>query len=158
MVIAVALIIIALKKPNAEVIQVPVDNTPAIQQPASVVPKQAVLPTSTLQATYTYKQHGFTMELPTGYIPQEQVSEGGPSISINLPNGSHLTYITNASWWVEKVLPDYTFVETRKIGNTLFNVYTYGPQTIYWYKQGNVAYEFTGDTNLLKTFAFGGWN
>jgi hypothetical protein len=28
----------------------------------------------------------------------------------------------------------------------------------YWFKQGNVAYEFSGDISQLETFKFVGWN
>lgn len=115
-------------------------------------------PTQAASATYTYKSHGFTIQLPRGYIPREQASEGGPSIDIGLPNNSHLNYVTDASFWVQNVLPQYTFTGTQKIGSTTFNVYNYGNHVFYWYKQGNVAYEFSGDINLLKTFEVGGWD
>ncbi len=109
-------------------------------------------------ATYTYKNHGFTIELPKGYNPIDQQSEGAPSYYIILPNNSRLGYWTDASWWEKYSLPEYTFLRNEKIGETLFKVYSYGGTTYYWFKQGNVGYEFTGDLELLKTFKFVGWN
>ena len=119
----------------------------------------------TSTATYTYKNHGFTMELPSGYIPFEEKSEGGPSVSITLPNYNHLTYWTDASWWAKYNLPEYSFYREETVGVTKFKVYlTLSKQVIYWFQQGNVGYEFSGQpqrgdpTELLKTFRFIGWN
>jgi hypothetical protein len=105
-----------------------------------------------------YHNHGFTMELPVGYTPNEMESEGGPAISITLPNTSHLSYVTDAAWWEQYNLPSYQYVKNEKIGVTTFKVYTYSGKTYYWFRQGNVGYEFFGDKNLLKTFTFVGWN
>lgn len=108
--------------------------------------------------TYTYTAHGFTIELPNGYIPAEEQSEGGPAISIPLPHNSHLTYVTDASFWEQFTLPSYTYLRDQKIGSTTFKVYNYDGFTIYWFKQGSVGYEYSGDTNQLATFRFVGWN
>jgi len=114
--------------------------------------------------TYTYKNHGITMELPKGFIPTEEQSEGGPSISITLPNYNHLSYWTDASWWEKYSLPEYIYKGEETIGATTFKVYyTIGKQLIYWFQKGNVGYEFSGQpqkgdpTELLKTFKFVGW-
>ena len=53
----------------------------------------------------------------------------------------------------------------KKIGDATFKVYTYLGSNLYWFKMGNVGYEFsvqkfgvttdtTGLENLLKTFKF----
>ena len=120
------------------------------------IPKENPYPTTT-PATYTYKNHGFTMELPKGYIPHEEQSEGGPTIIITLPD-ANLNYWLDASWWVKYSLPEFTYVRDEKIGTTTFKVYTYSGQIYYWFKQGNVGYEFTGDIELLKSFKFVGWS
>ena len=111
--------------------------------------------------TYTYKNHGFTIELPAGYIPHEEESEGGPYISISLPSGG-LSYVKDVSWWVKYDLPSYTYVKSIKIGDTTFNVYAYSGVTFYWFRQGNVGYQFSGPKTakieeMLKTFKFVGW-
>ncbi len=114
--------------------------------------------------TYTYKNHGFTIELPAGYIPYEEQSEGGPAISITLPTGG-LAYATDATWWEKyNIAPSYTFIKNQKIGETTFKVYTYSGINFYWFKQGNVGYEFGVDDikktkfeDMLKTFKFVGW-
>ena len=111
--------------------------------------------------TYTYKNHGFTIELPAGYIPHEEESEGGPYISISLPSGG-LSYVKDVSWWVKYDLPNYTYIKSIKIGETTFNVYTYSGVTFYWFRQGNVGYQFSGPNTakieeMLKTFKFVGW-
>ncbi|OGI61815.1 hypothetical protein A2645_01025 [Candidatus Nomurabacteria bacterium RIFCSPHIGHO2_01_FULL_39_9] len=109
--------------------------------------------------SYTYTNHGFSIELPKGYVPVEQKSEGGPATSISLPNNSHLSYVTDAAWWEQyNILPSYTYIKDEKIGAHTFKVYSYGNFTFYWFKQGNVGYEFVGDIELLKTFKFVGWS
>lgn len=112
--------------------------------------------------TYTYKNHGFTIELPIGYVPHEGQSEEG--LSITLPD-SQLLYVTNATWWATHVFSSdnsYTYITDQKIGSTIFEVYNYtdgiGNTKFYWFKQGNVGYRFNGDTNILKTFKFVGWS
>ena len=110
-------------------------------------------------AMYTYKAHGFTMELPSGFVPTEQPSEGGPSSVLTLPNSSFLTYVTNAAWWEQNVVKSVFKTGEKRIGNTTFQVYSFPDgATTYWHKQGNVGYEFIGDIELLKTFKFVGWN
>ncbi len=118
-----------------------------------------------IKNTYTYKNHGFTIELPTGFIVKETPSEGGPAIFIPLPGNSHMTYVTNATFWEEHGISQYAYLRTEKIGTTMFKVYGYGatesPENYgvinYWFKQGNVGYQFSGDVELLKTFKFVGW-
>lgn len=75
--------------------------------------------------TYTYKNHGFTIELPKGYIPHEEQAEGGPAIMISLPNSSGINYLTDTSWWnkVNYFTSDKEYLRTEKIGETTFNVY-----------------------------------
>lgn len=121
----------------------------------------------TPQATYTYKNHGFTIELPKGFIPHEEQSEGGPAVMISLPIGG-LAYVTNASFWEQYNITGYTYIKDQKIGDTIFKIYSAPEGKLYWFKRGNVGYEFslfkfglTTDTvtfeNLLKTFKFVGW-
>ncbi len=142
------------------VVPVTTQTTSAVQQqPATTTAVQPQpVPPVVASTSYTYKDHGFTIELPKGFTPVEQKSEGGPAISISLPNNSHLSYVTNASFWEQYTIPSYQFVKNEKIGETTFKVYSYNNGTkFYWYKQGNVGYEFSGDVNLLKTFKFVGW-
>lgn len=119
-------------------------------------------------STYTYKNHGFSIELPKGFIPKEEQSEGGPALMISLPVGG-LAYVSDASFWERYNIPNYTYVKDQKIGDTTFKVYTAQGSNLYWYKIGNVGYEFsvqkfgtttdtTGLENLLKTFKFIGWS
>src|SRR5947207_3085239 len=115
------------------------------------------LPAPATSNTYTYKNHGFTIELPKGFVPEEHQAEGGPQIVITLPGGA-LDYYGDASWWEAYVVSSYNFVGDKKIGTTTFKVYTYSGHTIYWFKQGNVGYEFGSNAqDLLKTFKFVGW-
>jgi|GEM_PF-2088501 len=108
--------------------------------------------------TYTYENHGFTIELPKGYVVNEEQAETGPSYLIYLPN-SFLTYVTNAVWWEQNNLNSSFKTGEQKIGVTTFQVYIFPDGlTSYWYKQGDVGYEFVGDIELLKTFKFVGWN
>jgi hypothetical protein len=111
---------------------------------------------------YTYSNHGFTIELPKGFTPTETRSENGPSYSISLPTGD-LVYVTDSSFWEKYNIPSYTYKEDKKIGDTIFKVYEYSGATFYWYRKGDVGYQFgainkTGLENLLKTFKFVGWN
>jgi hypothetical protein len=113
-----------------------------------------------------YKSHGFEMELPKGFVPQEYKGETGPTISIELPNSiGWLIYVTDANWWeANNLVGQADFIRDQKIGTTTFKVYKYigQDQEFYWFKQGNVAYMFNGDFNkiseYMKTFKFVGWN
>jgi hypothetical protein len=133
------------------------DTEPYMQTTKTAYEKVVETFTLSPQTTSVYKNHGFTMELPAGYTPVEMQAEGGPAMSISLPNNSHMTYVTNASWWEQYNIPSYTFVRSERIGATSFKVYTYNNMTFYWFRQGNVGYEFSGDIELLKTFKFVGW-
>lgn len=111
--------------------------------------------------TITYQNHGFIIELPKGFIPKEEQLTTGPVIRISMPVGS-LGYVTDSSFWEKSTIPSYTYVKDQKIGETTFKVYTYSGATFYWFKKGNVGYEFGGtDTvgleKLIKTFKFTGW-
>lgn len=111
-------------------------------------------------STYIYKNHGFTIELPKGYIPHEEQAEGGPAVMITLPNNSGISYLTDMNWW-NKVdyFGDKKYLRDEKIGETLFKVYQEKDSKVltYSYLKGNVGYVFFGDVNLLKTFKFTGW-
>ena len=111
---------------------------------------------STLTDNYTYKNHGFTIELPKGYIPHEEQAENGPVVVITLPNSSGINYIMNATFWNDYINRQ-KYIKDEKIGGTTFKVYLSGDVTIYYFRQGNVGYEFYGDKNLLETFRFVGW-
>lgn len=117
--------------------------------------------------TYTYTNHGFSVELPKGFVPYEEQSEGGPAIGIMLQNG-FMQYITNADWWWKHNMDGFTYVKDEKIGQTTFQVYSYktsyeAARLFYIYKQGNVAYIYnggdvdTGDFSTLSSFKFIGW-
>lgn len=154
------------KKNTTKEVEMPVVTTPVTNgNTTAMQPKPSTttggqpqpIPPVVASTTYTYKAHGFTMELPKGFVPNEMESEGGPSVSISLPNNSAMSYVTNASFWEQYTIAGYQFVKNETIGTTTFKVYTYGGHTMYWFKQGNVGYEFSGDANLLKTFKFVGW-
>lgn len=118
--------------------------------------------TTTIGSTYTYKNHGFTMEVPTGFVPKEIQGETGPTWSIELPGGGWLIYITDATWWEKYNITGQTdYIREQKIGTTTFKVYRYTGQTgeFYFFRQGNVAYMFNGNVlEYMKTFKFVGWN
>lgn len=134
----------------------------------SAYDKQILIPivianTMSSANTYIYKNHGFMMELPKGYVPQEVKGETGPTISIALPGDSGwLIYITDATWWEKYNLTGQaTFIRNEKIGSTTFKVYKYpnANEEFYFFRQGNVAYVFNGDIEqYMKTFKFVGWN
>jgi len=116
-----------------------------------------------------YKNHGIVFELPAGFVPREEDSEGGPYTTIILPNGNGvLTYIKDFSWWQKYDASVYTYIGTEKIGNNTFTIYkfndsayTYADSRYYMFNQGNVAYMFSiNEPNkiLLETFQFVGWN
>lgn len=106
--------------------------------------------------TYTYTNHGFSIELPKGFVPSERQGENIPSLLVSLPKGA-LVYGTVADW-ERFTLPSYTYSKDQKIGETIFKVYTYDGVTSYWFKQGNVSYEFNNvDPSILRTFKFVGW-
>jgi hypothetical protein len=141
------------------------ENTDTIVNPKlspSVVP--ATQPAN--ESTYLYRKHGFEIELPKGFIPQEIEGETGPTISIELPNSDGwLISVSDAVWWEKyNVIDQADFIRDQKVGNTLFKVYKYKDksQEFYWFKQGNVAYIFNGKfetiSKYMETFKFVGWN
>lgn len=125
--------------------------------------------------TYLYKNHGFEIELPKGFIPNETESEGGPYISMNLPDFGQLVYVTNVSF--VKNLGGYcaafagqgTYVGKEKFGTNSFDHWscTNGNITVetYVFEQGNIAYVFMPDNgpitesfrNVMETFKYIGF-
>lgn len=109
-----------------------------------------------IKDTYTYTNHGFSIELPKGFIPTEMKGENVPNLFVSLPKGG-LIY-GSVSDWEKYTLPSYTYIKDQKIGETIFKTYVYDGVTSYWFKQGNVSYEFNNiDQDILKTFKFIGW-
>lgn len=118
-----------------------------------VIEKEKISP-----ETYTYRNHGFTMELPKDFIPTETLSGNEPIIYIDLMNGQSINYIKDVSWWKKNLLSQYRYLEDKKIGENIFKEYAYGDdKSFYWYEKGNVGYEFYISTDLASTFRFVGW-
>jgi hypothetical protein len=118
-----------------------------------------------VKSTYTYTKHGFSIELPKGFIPYEEQAEGGPYRIITLPktdpqNGT-MVYIQDLNWWKKYDETEYLYVGIEKIGNTEFKKYkskTIGDVIIYVFTQGNVGYQFGDvDRKLIESFKFVGW-
>jgi hypothetical protein len=109
--------------------------------------------------TYTYKNHGFTIELPKGFVPNEK--KDNSIYDISLPDNNFLFYIADASSYEKNVISKYEYVKNEKIGANNFKVYNEGHILVYYFRQGNVAYSFISDTlnyEYIKTFKFVGWN
>jgi len=141
--------------PESKQVDIPIGDT-----------KYEANPEELNRITYTYTNHGFSIELPKGFVPKEEQSEGGPGIMISLPNGN-LNYWPDATWWEKYSLPQYKYLKDEKIGQTTFKVYLQeaesgeGYYPIYWFKQGNIGYEISDDTTndiFLKSFKFIGWS
>lgn len=160
--VLIVLMVIALKwmfenkKAYVPVITKQYNNIPTdVRDPYMVEPKD----------TYKYKNHGFTIELPKGFIPREEQSEGGPSTIISMPNGSSIVYVTNADFWEENNLvsieENFCTKGTQKIGNNTFKIckdsYSSNPE-FYWIRIGKIGYELHGNKESFKTFTFVGWN
>jgi hypothetical protein len=118
--------------------------------------------------TYTYTNHGFSIELPNGFTPVESESEVGPYVTMTLPDGNGiLTYVMDMKWWNTHDASAYTYLGTEKIGENTFSLYKFNDQAypwadnkIYLYQKGNVGYQFSvneKNKELLKTFKFVGW-
>lgn len=140
-------------------------NNPAEIQEAKLVYQKVIQTFQVDKNTYIYKKHGFTIELPKGYVPNEYESEGGPYINIQLPQEGHLIYIANMDFWNKWALSDYSYLRDQKIGTTTFKVYTAKNsvsnqnETFYLFSQGNVGFMFSGNmVEYMKTFKFVGWN
>lgn len=117
-----------------------------------------------IKGTYTYTNHGFSIELPEGFVPKQEQQHSGPGLVISLPVGT-LVYVTdsNIDFWQTNI-KEYVYVQDKKIGETTFKIYTYLGSTYYWYQKGKVAYEFSISTDkkneletILGTFKFVGW-
>ncbi len=111
--------------------------------------------------TYTYTNHGFSIELPIGFVPKETKNRTEASIDITLPGENRLVYVTDLSSMDFGILVPAN-IKKEKIGDTVFTVSAVdkNENSIYGFEQGNVGYHFIGDTSLvdlLKTFKFVGW-
>ena len=148
--------------------QTPLENTESLtntvsnQNTNSSQTQSTVATTTPAPITYTYKNHGFTMQLPVGYVPRETAGETGPTTSIELPQG-WLIYVSDAAWWEQhNIVGQTVYLRSQKIGSTTFKVYKYSGQDneFYWFRQGNVAYMFNGDgvQKYMETFKFVEWN
>ena len=119
---------------------------------------QESLVTQVKGETYTYTNHGFSIELPKGFIPKETESEGGPSIVIPVSGNSFMLYVTNSSFWEKSNIPSFNYLGEEKIGENNFKIYEYNNEKFYWLKKGAIGYEFHGDKKQLETFKFIGWS
>lgn len=119
--------------------------------------------------TYTYTSHGFSIELPKGFVPRDEKAEGGPYNIIILPDGNGVaTYISDMNWWKKYDAQVYTYLGTETIAQNVFSIYKYNDTAYpesdnrsYLYQKGNVGYMFSvNDKNktLLETFKFIGWS
>ncbi|MBP6857719.1 MAG: hypothetical protein KBC11_00775 [Candidatus Pacebacteria bacterium] len=120
-----------------------------------------------IRDTYTYTNHGFSIELPKGFTPKEQQSEGGPATIISLPySDSQIVYVTNADFWEKNNLnsiEEGSICEKGEvvIGNKTFKIckdmYSSNPE-FYWLRVGNIGYEIYGLKENFKTFKYVGWS
>lgn len=111
--------------------------------------------------TYTYSNHGFSIELPIGSTPKKFDETDGGDISYFLFRGVYLDYSRRASWWEKNKLIKYTYMRDQKIGETTFKVYLWDNGTHYWFRNEESGYDFLATDNneskleeLLKTFKF----
>lgn len=115
---------------------------------------------NSVKDTYTYINHGFSIELPEGFIPKESLPDKG-SIMIFLPEAD-ITYLFDVSTWDSKAqrLKGYTYSNDKKIGDITFKVYEYKGQndahSVYLFEQGDLAY-ILSDEHIAQTFKFVGW-
>lgn len=104
-------------------------------------------------STKIYSGHGFSIEIPIGYTPVEQESEGGPSVSINLGENNSMYYTSRYSWWEKYEIPAWKYIKEEKIGENIFKVYdSNNGYIIYLLKNGDEGYRYSGDKNQLATF------
>jgi hypothetical protein len=131
-----------------------------------VQPEQKNIQTTTSASnnqTYTYRNHGFTLELPNRIVPYDSQSEGGPVTIIAYENKDGGTIRTSILGWV---ISNKAFYEeiggycsglfgradsqtntTKKIGSTTFKVLSCSDSegyedTYYLFEQGKLAYIF----------------
>lgn len=122
--------------------------------------------------TYLYKNHGFQIELPKGFVPNEMESEGGPYLFIQLPDGGSIIQVGNVGFVKDlggycKAIQgggDSIISKTPVIfGSSPFYLHTCEMEEFYVFEQGNVAYVFrmgnydAHATDIIKTFKFVGW-
>lgn len=147
------------------------DNASGIPENDKSILIPVIIENSVMGLNYIYKNHGVTFELPKSFVmPAESRLENSSGVDmdvyvITLPNG-YLSYTTSAPWWEKNNISQYKYVKDEKIGETTFKVYTNKNDNglivyYYWFKRGNVGYEFRFnselDKNILNTFRFVGW-
>ncbi|MEI6352345.1 MAG: hypothetical protein WCO35_00170 [Candidatus Nomurabacteria bacterium] len=134
------------------------DSDNFINKPIENTVATTTLNSGDSSTTYLYKNHGFSIELPKGYVvPTESVNGRGTYTEIYFPN-STMTYITDVVNQ-DNNLSKFENKGEEKIGDTTFKIYFNKSMNayLYWFKQGKVGYLFSGDKDLLKTFKFIGW-
>jgi hypothetical protein len=114
-----------------------------------------------VKETYTYTNHGFSIELPKGFVPKEEPNTRGTRTAIYMPDGV-INYITDVDFYENNNLSSWAYIGDKKIGNYNFKVYTQMDSILYWFKQGKVGYNFGGNketfkTDNFETFKFVGW-
>lgn len=114
-----------------------------------------------VKETYTYTNHGFSIELPKGFVPREEPNTRGTRTAIYMPDGV-INYITDADFYENNNLASWAYIGEKKIGNSNFKIYTSMDSILYWFKQGKIGYEFGGNkesfkTDNFETFKFVGW-
>ena len=79
--------------------------------------------------TYIYTNHGFSIELPKGFTPEDFQLESEPTEGtvvayvVSLPKG-YVTYTADASWWETNNISQYKYIKDKKIGDTIFKIYS----------------------------------
>jgi len=134
-----------------------------------VQPEQRNIQTATSTSsnlTYTYRNHGFTLELPNRIVPYDTQAEGGPVTIIAYENKDGGTVRASILGWVISNKSFYEEIggycsglfsrvdsqtsqtnKTKKIGSTTFKVLSCsdseGYEDIYYlFEQGSLAYIF----------------
>jgi len=146
------------------------DEQKVEQEEEKETEKEVVKPQ--VKDTYTYTNHGFSIELPKGFVPTETKIGPVGDANIMLSDSVKLSYNTNALSWEKIASQDLKYLRDEKIGETTFKVYSERAieinNEVYWFRQGNVGYHFSLATgadsttknsffNILKTFKFVGW-
>ncbi len=125
--------------------------------------KEAKVENEIVKDTYTYTNHGFSIELPKGFTPHEEQSEGGPAATISLPwENTGIIYVTDSGFWEKNnlIVGDGRSCtqNIEVIGNSDFQKCIDSTDGIfYWLKKGKVGYQLYGDKKYFLTFKFVGW-
>lgn len=99
-----------------------------------------------------YQKYGFTFNIPDGFIPKIEELHSSPATLVYLPIGA-LGYVHDVDFWEQYNIASYTLIDANvALGNVIYKKYLYNDTLHYWFKSGQIGYEFGVAEELEEEF------